>query len=245
MKSLSHVRLSATLWTVGWQVPIFMGFSTQEYWNALPFLSSNSAGQLQYNLWWSAYSLSHSICAYGVFTWAPWAAQKILSPDGEFVEGPWKEVRGWVQGPPHPSLPSSAQEPFQVSSASLWNPSAPTSSPTNFQGLKWDMGTQEPWEDSPAGLGVLWPRLSPGSERFATKSLGWFSPREDPWLLQCPSTEVPMNWRRGGHPMHSCDPLPALHIWRRRRSSEKIKGMFAALAAQPPPPCTDEETMGP
>ena len=38
-KSLSHVRLFATLWTVAHQAPPSMGFSRQEYWNGLPFPS--------------------------------------------------------------------------------------------------------------------------------------------------------------------------------------------------------------
>ena len=37
MKSLSHVRLFATTWTVAYQAPLSMGFSRQEYWNGLPF----------------------------------------------------------------------------------------------------------------------------------------------------------------------------------------------------------------
>ena len=37
VKSLSHVRLFATPWTVARQVPLSMGFSRQEYWNGLPF----------------------------------------------------------------------------------------------------------------------------------------------------------------------------------------------------------------
>ena len=32
----SHVRLFATLWTVGRQTPLSMGFSRQEYWSELP-----------------------------------------------------------------------------------------------------------------------------------------------------------------------------------------------------------------
>ena len=39
VKSLSHVRLSATPWTVAYQAPPSMGFSRQEYWSALPFPS--------------------------------------------------------------------------------------------------------------------------------------------------------------------------------------------------------------
>ena len=39
MKSLSRVRLFATPWTVACQALPSMGFSRQEYWNGLPFLS--------------------------------------------------------------------------------------------------------------------------------------------------------------------------------------------------------------
>ena len=35
----SHVRLSATLWTVALQARLSMGFSRQEYWSELPFPS--------------------------------------------------------------------------------------------------------------------------------------------------------------------------------------------------------------
>ena len=36
---ISHVQLFATIWPVGLQVPLSMGFFRQEYWNELPFLS--------------------------------------------------------------------------------------------------------------------------------------------------------------------------------------------------------------
>ena len=39
MKSLSHVRLSATPWAVAHQAPPSMGFSRQEYWSGVPFPS--------------------------------------------------------------------------------------------------------------------------------------------------------------------------------------------------------------
>ena len=39
VKSLSHVRLFATPWTVAYQVPLSMGFSRQEYWSGVPFTS--------------------------------------------------------------------------------------------------------------------------------------------------------------------------------------------------------------
>ena len=39
VKSLSHVRLFATPWTVAHHAPPSMGFSRQEYWSGLPFPS--------------------------------------------------------------------------------------------------------------------------------------------------------------------------------------------------------------
>ena len=39
VKSLSHIRLSTTPWTVARQAPLSMGFSRQEYWGGLPFPS--------------------------------------------------------------------------------------------------------------------------------------------------------------------------------------------------------------
>ena len=39
MKSFSHVRLFATLWTVAHQAPPSMGFSRHEYWSGLLFPS--------------------------------------------------------------------------------------------------------------------------------------------------------------------------------------------------------------
>ena len=36
VKSLSHVWLFATPWTVAYQAPLFMGFSRQEYWSGVP-----------------------------------------------------------------------------------------------------------------------------------------------------------------------------------------------------------------
>ena len=35
-KLFSRVQLFATLWTVACQVPLFAGFSRQEYWSGLP-----------------------------------------------------------------------------------------------------------------------------------------------------------------------------------------------------------------
>ena len=39
MKSLSRVRLFATLWTAAYQAPPSMGFSRQEYWSGVPLPS--------------------------------------------------------------------------------------------------------------------------------------------------------------------------------------------------------------
>ena len=42
VKSLSHIRLFATPWTVAHQAPPSMEFSRQEYWSGLPFPSPYS-----------------------------------------------------------------------------------------------------------------------------------------------------------------------------------------------------------
>ena len=39
VKSLSHVRLFTTPWTVTYQAPLSMGFSRQQHWSGLPFPS--------------------------------------------------------------------------------------------------------------------------------------------------------------------------------------------------------------
>ena len=39
VKSLSHVQLFTTPWTVAYKVPPSVGFSRQEYWSGLPFPS--------------------------------------------------------------------------------------------------------------------------------------------------------------------------------------------------------------
>ena len=39
VKSLSHVQLFVTPWTVAYQAPLSMDFSRQEYWSVSPFLS--------------------------------------------------------------------------------------------------------------------------------------------------------------------------------------------------------------
>ena len=47
MKSLSHVGLFATPWTVAYQVPPSMGFSRQECWSGLPLPSQKRETQVQ------------------------------------------------------------------------------------------------------------------------------------------------------------------------------------------------------
>ena len=42
VKSLSHVRLFATPWTIAYQAPLYVGFSRQGYWSGLPFPSPGS-----------------------------------------------------------------------------------------------------------------------------------------------------------------------------------------------------------
>ena len=39
LSRFSHVQFCATPWTAAYQAPLFLGFSRQEHWNGLPFLS--------------------------------------------------------------------------------------------------------------------------------------------------------------------------------------------------------------
>ena len=58
-RSLSRVRLFATLWTAAYQAPPSMGFSRQEYWSGVP-LPSPSMGINVSKLWrwWGQGSLA-------------------------------------------------------------------------------------------------------------------------------------------------------------------------------------------
>ena len=147
--------------------------------------------------------------------------------------------------PPLPSQLSSGTIPGFTSITP--ESQCPDLAPNQVPGTQVSYGSQETRANTPASFRVPWPRLSPGSERFATKSLGWFSLHQDPWPLQlpepCGSRELGTGWAS-----RALLPSPhALHIWPRRRSSERMEGMSAALSAQPPLalPCTDEETTGP
>ena len=44
VKSLCHVQLFMTSWTVAYQAPPFMGFSRQEYWSGVPLPSPGDLG---------------------------------------------------------------------------------------------------------------------------------------------------------------------------------------------------------
>ena len=46
LSHFSHVRLFAILWTVARQAPLSMGFSREEYWSGLPFLSPGALPDL-------------------------------------------------------------------------------------------------------------------------------------------------------------------------------------------------------
>ena len=64
VKSLSHVQLSSTPWTVAYWVPRSMGFSRQEYWSGLPFPSPGDLPNQGSNLGlshrrWILYQLSY------------------------------------------------------------------------------------------------------------------------------------------------------------------------------------------
>ena len=58
VKSLSHVRLFATPWTVAYQAPLPMGFARQEYWSGVPLPSPMGLEETSNNLeYWTFFSV--------------------------------------------------------------------------------------------------------------------------------------------------------------------------------------------
>ena len=71
LSHFSHVQLFVTPWTAAHQVPLFMGFSRQEYWSRLPY---PPPGYL-FNLGTEPMSLMYPTLAGGLFTTsATWEA---------------------------------------------------------------------------------------------------------------------------------------------------------------------------
>ena len=72
VKSLSHVQLFATPWTVAYQAPPSMGFSRQENWSGLPFPSPiNFLRNRQKKFPFTAYEHSsspHFLSTFGIFS---------------------------------------------------------------------------------------------------------------------------------------------------------------------------------
>ena len=69
VKSLSHVRLFVTLWTAAHQVPLSMGFSSQEYWRGCHcFLEVYNyiSSWLQFMFTWSLFILIIWIVSFKV-----------------------------------------------------------------------------------------------------------------------------------------------------------------------------------
>ena len=231
VKSLSHVWLLLTPWTIPWQAPhpwYFAGKNTRMHCHFRHQIVQANCSILLDGLCAHLHIPTlHPVYSHGHFEAAP----KNLSPDRGFVDGPWKDVRGWVPGPPHSSLPSSGQEPFQVSPVSQ----IPHFAPTKFSGLKWDMGLRRPGGNHlqhsgssvpDTALEVRYLQWKPGLILFPPGSLAFQLPK--PWG----SREL-----KGGWASHALlySP-PALHIWPRQRSAERMEGMSAALSAQKPAP---------
>ena len=84
VKSLGHVQLLATPWTVAYQVPPFMGFSRQECWSGVP-LPSLKRRHKDSNYAYEC-SISHVIREMQIKTtvryhWTPIRMAKIRSTD--------------------------------------------------------------------------------------------------------------------------------------------------------------------
>ena len=85
VKSLSHVRLFVTTWTVAYQATPSMGFSSQEYWSGLPFLLQGIFPTQRSNLGFlhcrqTLYRLSHQGILHNFFLLATILFQWIVFP---------------------------------------------------------------------------------------------------------------------------------------------------------------------
>ena len=156
--------------------PPSMGFCRQEHWNALPFLAPNSAGRLQHTHWWSVYSLAHSNSAFSVFPWALWSCPEESQPRwwvcGRSLEG-CQRLSPRTSPLLTPQLRSGALPGFT-------SITEPPHRPHQVFRAQVRRGSQDTQGDPTAAFRVLWPRHIPGSERFASESLGWFSSPQDP-----------------------------------------------------------------
>ena len=80
MKSLSHVRLFVTPWTVAYQAPLSMGVSRQDYWSGLPFPSPNICTQLCPTLCSPVESTLQGSSARVIFKQEYWSGVPHLTP---------------------------------------------------------------------------------------------------------------------------------------------------------------------
>ena len=113
-KSLQSYRTLSTLWTVAHQVPLFMGFSRQEYWSGLPCPPSEDRPNPGIKLT----SACVSCIAGRLFThWATWEAQG-MSTDSNILAWrvPWTEEPGGLQ-----SMGLQRAGHDWVTSPSWWN----------------------------------------------------------------------------------------------------------------------------
>ena len=93
-QSLSHVWLSATLWTVAHQAPQSMGFPRQEYWSGLPFPPPGDFSQPR--------DRTHGSCIGRqiLYHWVTWEAPTpCLHSWNSLTKGNWwqKDSRSYTQ----------------------------------------------------------------------------------------------------------------------------------------------------
>ena len=77
LSRFSHVRLCATLWTAAYQASLSMGFSRQEHWSGLPFLSPRNYHECPLILCYLLNNFIHQpALKTSVFSTGKWKQQK-------------------------------------------------------------------------------------------------------------------------------------------------------------------------
>ena len=95
----SHVRLFETPWSVGYQAPLSMGFSRQEYWSGLPFPSPGDPKGSQSQIFIGNANVEEETQYYGHLMWRTESFEKTLML-GKIVgrrRRVWQRMR-WLDG---------------------------------------------------------------------------------------------------------------------------------------------------
>ena len=132
VKSLSHVRLFATPWTVAFQAPSSVGFSRQEYWSGLPFPSPGDLPNPGIEPW------PPTLQADALPPWTLWDEKPIFSAlHGKLENEGEKKCMCLSSVQFSRSVVSDSLRPYGLQQARLSSPSSTPGACSNSCALSW------------------------------------------------------------------------------------------------------------